>query len=130
LVQYRPPQGSKARARRLRNNPTDAEKVVWNLLRENFPGERFRRQVPIRRFIADFACHEARLVIEVDGSQHGGPRDFERTRLIEAEGYRVLRFWNNDVLCNPDGVATAIAGSLHDRSPPPTSPIKGEAQPG
>jgi very-short-patch-repair endonuclease len=95
------------------------------LVRENFPDEHFRRQVPMRRFTADFACHRSRLVIEIDGSQHGGPRDAARTKLMEAEGYRVLRFWNNEVLGNPDGVATAIAEALHEDHPPPTLPHQG-----
>ncbi|HWH23181.1 MAG TPA: DUF559 domain-containing protein, partial [Allosphingosinicella sp.] len=83
------------RARRLRNDPTEAEKALWRLLRENFLRVRFRRQVPIRHYIADFASHRAMLVIEVDGGQHGGEVDAARTAVIEAEGYRVIRFWNN-----------------------------------
>jgi len=64
-------------------------------LREAFPEHHFRRQVPIRHFIADFASHRTRLVIEVDGGQHSQARDAERTKVIENEGYRVVRFWNN-----------------------------------
>ena len=99
---------------------------MWRLLRENFTQARFRRQVPLRHFVADFASHRARLVIECDGGQHDEAVDAERTRLIEAEGYRVLRFWNNDVLENPEGVYLAIKRALLDCHPPPTSPIKGE----
>lgn len=98
---------------------------MWNLLRENFPDRRFRRQAPIRNFIVDFASHRSKLVIEVDGGQHGGADDTERTRIIEAEGYFVVRFWNHDVLGNPDGVATAIAEALHDRHPTQPSPSRG-----
>jgi very-short-patch-repair endonuclease len=98
---------------------------MWNLLRENFPEEHFRRQVPIRDFIADFASHRAKLVIEIDGGQHNEEVDAERTRLIEAEGYRVIRFWNHDVLGNPDGVAAAIAEALHGRHHTQPSPSRG-----
>ena len=112
-----PPAGAIKRARRLRSDATDAENVMWRLLRESFPDARFRRQVPLRHFIADFASHRHRLVIEVDGGQHDEAADATRTNVIEAEGYSVLRFWNHDVLGNPDGVHTAIAGVLHDRHP-------------
>ena len=86
-----------------------AEKRMWRLLRECFPDAHFRHQVPIRHFIADFASHRLKLVVEIDGGQHGGAKDEGRSALIEAEGYRVLRFWNNDVLGNGDGVATMLA---------------------
>ena len=99
---------------------------MWRLLREGFPDVRFRRQVPIRSFIADFASHSARLVIEVDGGQHSEEEDSERTRLIEAEGYRVLRFWNSDALGNPDGVWKVINRVLLERHPHLTSPLEGE----
>jgi len=122
VVHYRPPKGSTPRARRLRRNPTDAERRLWHLLRENFPNRHFRCQVPIRRFIVNFACHGARLVIEADGGQHGGPTGATRARMIEAEGYRVLRFWNHDILQNADGVLLTIANALDERSPPPCPP--------
>jgi len=92
---------------------------LWRLLRERFPEMHFRRQVPIRGFIVDFASHRVRLAIEADGGQHGGSGDAARSRLIEAQGYQVMRFWNNDILENPDGCLAVIAGALHDRSPPP-----------
>ena len=95
---------------------------MWRLLREAFPEARFRRQVPIRHYIVDFASHRARLVIECDGGQHNDEVDGARTRLIEAEGYRVVRFWNSDVLENPDGVHSAIAAALAEASPPPNPP--------
>jgi very-short-patch-repair endonuclease len=125
-MKYRPAVGSTERARELRRNATRAEQVMWRLLRESFPEARFRRQVPLRRFIADFASHRARLVIECDGGQHDEEVDAERTRLIEAENYRVLRFWNSDVLGNPEGVHSVIAEALLERHPHPASPIKGE----
>ncbi len=122
MVQYRPPEGSTPRARRLRRNPTEAELRLWRLLRENFPDRHFRRPVPIRRFIADFACHRSKLVIEADGGQHSEAEDALRTRLIESEGFQVVRFWNNEILENPDGVLMSIAGVLDERSPPPNPP--------
>nr|WP_295372286.1 DUF559 domain-containing protein [uncultured Sphingosinicella sp.] len=81
--------------------------------------------MPIRDFKADFASHRSKLVIEVDGGQHGETSDEERTRLIEAEGYRVVRFWNHDVLGNADGVATSIAEALRRRHPTQPSPSRG-----
>jgi very-short-patch-repair endonuclease len=125
-MKYRPAIESTERARELRANMTDAERALWRLLRESFPEARFRRQVPIRSFIADFASHRARLVIEVDGGQHSPDSDDRRTKLIEAEGYRLIRFWNNDVLRNPDGVWTVIDRALPGGHPHPASPIKGE----
>jgi len=100
------------RARALRGNPTDAEKVMWRLLREQFGDWRWRRQVPLAGAIADFASHRARLVVEVDGGQHGGADDAARTLRIEGEGYRVVRFWNNYVLGNAAGVAAVLAREL------------------
>jgi very-short-patch-repair endonuclease len=105
---------------------TQAERKLWHSLRESFKTWHFRRQVPIRHYIADFASHEAKLVIEVDGGQHSSQVDAERTRIIEDEGYRVLRFWNNEVIGNPDGVWNVIEGTLHRRHPHPASPIEGE----
>ena len=86
--------------------------------------------MPIGYFIADFACHEARLIIEIDGGQHDPASEPEahRTRFLENEGYRVLRFWNNEVLENPDGVQRVIADDLRRVPPPPKPlPIKGRA---
>ena len=105
---------------------TDAERKLWRILRESFPDEHFRKQVPIRHYIADFASHRAKLVIEVDGGQHGPEVDSERTRAIENEDYRVIRFWNNDVLGNADGVWAAIDAALRGDHPTPTPPHRGE----
>src|SRR5215831_6159538 len=104
-------------ARRLRGNTTNAEDILWRHLRRSpVLGTHFRRQVPIGRYVADFACMAARLVIEVDGSQHAeGPvakTDKERTRWLEAEGYRVLRFWNNDITQNIEGVLETIHSAM------------------
>jgi very-short-patch-repair endonuclease len=121
-MKYRPAQSATARARALRTNATDAEQAMWRLLRESFPEARFRFQVPLRMFTADFASHRAKLVVEIDGGQHRPERDLERTRMIEAEGYRVIRFWNHEVLGNPEGVWATLAETLHERHPYPSPP--------
>ena len=100
------------RARQLRREMTEAERRMWRLLREVAPAARWRRQVPLRHFIADFASHREKLVVEVDGGQHSAEADAVRTAIIEAEGYRVLRFWNNEVLANLEGVRSSIASTL------------------
>ena len=99
---------------------------MWRLLRECFPDARFRRQVPIRDFITDFASHGFKLVVEVDGGQHDARMDERRTALIEAEGYRVVRFWNHDVLGNGEGMAAMLSPLCGDATPTQPSPIKGE----
>ena len=104
---------------------TKAERALWRLLREHFLEWHFRRQVPIRHFIADFASHRAKLVIEVDGGQHATEADAPRSAIIEAEGYQVIRFWNNEVLGNREGVYLAIAAALRERHPHPTLPHQG-----
>jgi very-short-patch-repair endonuclease len=100
-------------AKTLRENTTTAEDTLWRHLRRlEVKGSHFRRQVPIGPYVADFACLKARLVIEVDGSQHGNEdnsrRDEIRTRWLNSEGYRVMRFWNNDVMSNTEAVMEAI----------------------
>ena len=105
----------------MRSNPTNAETHMWSLLRKAFPEARFRRQVPIRHYIADFVSHRSRLVIEIDGGQHGSAQDVVRDRLIEAEGYRVVRFWNNDVLGNGEGCMAQLSVILAQGHPHPTS---------
>lgn len=96
--------------------------MLWALLRAAFPDQRFRRQVPIRQYIADFASHRAKLVIEADGGQHNDKVDAKRTQTIQSDGYHVLRFWNHDILANPEGVAQTIAEHLPAAHPqPPTA---------
>ena len=115
------------RARRLRSNPTEAEKPIWLHLRnKQLNGFRFRRQQPIGPYIVDFFCPQASLVIEIHGGQHSPERDDTRTRWLEERGYRVVRFWNNDVLGNAEGVWTALAELLREYSPPRPSPSRGE----
>jgi len=89
---------------------TDAEQALWHMLRQRqINGLRFRRQVPIDRYIVDFACLEARLVIEVDGGQHSESQsDKVRDAYLHSQGFRVLRLWNNDVLSNREGVHRTI----------------------
>jgi very-short-patch-repair endonuclease len=94
-------------ARTLRRNLTDAEQRLWSRLRHRqIDGCRFRRQVPLGPHVVDFACLAARLVIEVDGGQHAWriEKDAARTSWLQANGFHVLRFWNNEVLGNLDGV--------------------------
>jgi very-short-patch-repair endonuclease len=95
---------------------------MWQLLKAAFPALRFRRQVPIREYIVDFASHREKIVIEIDGGQHTPRGDATRSTAIEAEGYRIIRFWNNDVLENGDGCMTRLAGILRDDHPHPTPP--------
>jgi primosomal protein N' (replication factor Y) len=107
-----------ARARTLRRTMTDAERALWRLLRSrSLAGAKFRRQHPVPPFILDFACVESRLVIEVDGGQHRGAADAARDAALHRAGWRVLRFWNNDVLGNPAGVLETIAAVLEAPSP-------------
>jgi very-short-patch-repair endonuclease len=93
---------------------TAAERVLWRALRGTNPEWHWRKQVPLGPYFADFASHSAKLIIEVDGGQHATDlvHDAERTRFLESHGYRVLRFWNNDVLANTAGVVEQIADSL------------------
>src|ERR1044072_7746320 len=109
-----------ARARRLRLNSTNAELRLWNKLRSRSIDRcKFVRQEPIGPYIVDFVCRERRLIIEVDGGQHAdNERDRLRDRWLIDHNYRVLRFWNNDVLGNTNGVLEAIATALHAESPP------------
>ena len=102
-------------ARALRNNATDAERHLWQHLRgRRLAGYKFRRQYPIAGSIADFACIEANLVVELDGGQHveRSAEDAARTRRIECNGYRVLRFWNDDVLVRTEDVLEQILCNL------------------
>ena len=109
-------------ARSLRQRSTDAERKLWSRLRDRrLMGFKFRRQVPRGRYVVDFLCVEAGLVVETDGSQHAEKRseaDRRRTAELERDGLRVLRFWNVDVLANLEDVLTLIAEALSQRSSP------------
>ncbi len=102
------------KVRQLRCNLTDAERKLWFELRDRrLGGFKFVRQEPIGVYVADFACRERRLVIEVDGGQHAeSARDAARDRFLRGEGYRILRFWNTDVLQNREGVLAVILNEL------------------
>jgi very-short-patch-repair endonuclease len=110
------------KARRLRSNQTDVERLVWSRIRDRqLSGFKFRRQVPIGRYIVDFVCKEAALIIELDGGQHSSitKYDIDRTRWLEQHGWRVLRFWNNDVTDNLNGVLEAILATVSAASNSP-----------
>lgn len=103
-------------ARTLRSNPTDAEKKLWQHLRQRrFHNLKFRRQQGIDHYIADFICFEKRLVIELDGGQHSQTieQDQQRTEVLKSKGFIVLRFWNNDVLSNIEGVLQEIESTIN-----------------
>ncbi len=111
-----------SRARQLRRDATDAEQLLWSVLRDRqLGGDKFRRQTPIGAYIVDFLCMQRRLVIELDGSQHQqrADSDRERTEFLESLGYRVLRFWNNDVFDDLASVVDAIRLELERGEPSP-----------
>ena len=116
---------AQSRSRTLRNQATDAERRLWHFLRlRQLGGHRFRRQVPIGSYIADFACLEAKLVIELDGGQHQERKSHDefRDRQIEARGFRVLRFWDNQVFRETDAVLEQIVRALEVNCPRPDPP--------
>ena len=120
-----------ATARRLRRDQTDAEKRLWFRLRDRrLCGWKFRRQVPIDRYVVDFCCESARLIIELDGGQHATRlvADAERTAALEAQGYLVLRFWNHDVFGNMDGVLQTIVDTASPEPPHPNPLPNGERE--
>ncbi len=103
------------RARALRRDKTLAERKLWAALRgRRLSGFKFRRQEPVDRYIADFLCREAKLIIELDGGQHADQVEYDarRTQVLDAAGYRVLRFWNREVLYHLDAVVDAIDSEL------------------
>jgi very-short-patch-repair endonuclease len=118
----------------LRRNATEAEQTLWRLLRDRRLADfKFRRQVPIGRYIADFVCYAAKLVVELDGSQHAeNERDVARDDELRRHGFRVLRVWNSDLTSNRNGVLDAIWAALHDRTPSSAlrapSPTRGEGR--
>jgi very-short-patch-repair endonuclease len=129
---WKVPPRLRSNARALRKNSTDVERMLWSELRDHrLNGARFKRQVPIGNYIADFVCHAARLVIELDGGQHfsddGARTDAARTAVIESKGFRVLRFSNHDVMTNRTGVLETIVAALAS-APTPTLPRKRERE--
>ena len=111
-------------ARTLRRNATDVEQRFWLAVRDRrLAGRKFRRQASVGPYVVDFLCVDARLIVELDGGQHGGEPDRHRTAWLENEGWRVLRFWNNDVLENFEGVLSIVAAALSEASPPSPNPL-------
>jgi very-short-patch-repair endonuclease len=123
------------KVKRLRTFMTDAEQKLWHALRSRGVGAKFRRQVPLGPYILDFVSFDSKLIVEVDGSQHlENVRDAARDTYFRQRGYRVVRFWNNDVLSNLEGVLTTIADAITP-SPgfapigaQPPSPSRGEGE--
>jgi very-short-patch-repair endonuclease len=118
----------KDQVRMLRKYSTDAETLLWRILRNRqLVGQKFRRQHPIGAFIADFVCIGKKLVIEVDGGQHADSlqEDFKRTRYLANKGYRVVRFWNNEVLKESDAILNSLLKFLSDSPSPYPSPPQG-----
>ena len=112
-------------ARKLRKHPTDAERLLWRHLRlRQLGGYKFRRQQPLGPYIIDFVCLEQRLCVEVDGGQHAeqAEGDAQRTAWLEAEGFRVLRFWNTEVLQETVAVKEVIRAALDDGHSPLLNP--------
>lgn len=105
-----------SKARTLRRDPTQAEKKLWEKIRKEQLGVRFRRQVPIGPDFADFACIELKLVVEVDGGRHSeSEADVVRTKYLAALGFDVVRFWNNEVMANIEGVADQLVRVISAR---------------
>lgn len=114
---YRTTSTTLKHARRLRRDMTMAERKLWSVLRSRqIDGCHFRHQVPVGDYITDFCCLSRRLIVEVDGSQHAdSTRDLARSRWLENQSYRVLRFWNNEVLENLEGVRETIRIALMEQ---------------
>ena len=108
-------------ARELRKEPTEAEKYLWHVLRYRSLGVKFRRQAIIGQYIVDFVCFDRKLIIEVDGGQHAESRkDVLRDRWLKSQGFKVLRFWNDEVLGNLEGIYETIEEQLN--CPPTPAP--------
>jgi very-short-patch-repair endonuclease len=127
--EWKVPSRLRANARALRRNCTDTERILWSELRDHrLGGARFRHQVPFQRYVADFICHSAKLVIELDGGQHFFDQaervDADRSGDLEAKGFKILRFSNYDVVTNRSGVLETISAALAERTPTLTLPRK------
>ena len=119
---------SRSRARQLRKNPTDAERLLWQKLRFwQVDGRKLRRQQPLGGYIVDFVCLERRLIVELDGGQHADRNAYDKKRddWLRNQGFVILRFWNHDVLNNIDGVVEQILDTLKN-TPTSILPRKGE----
>ena len=121
------------KARSLRSGMTDAEKLLWQHLRNRqLQGCKFRRQHPVGPYIVDFICLDKMLVIELDGGQHAMTIDYDkkRTRYLEANGYTVMRFWNNEILQHQDSVLTLVLNEITSTSPSPQPSPQGRGSAG
>ena len=115
------------RARQMRREPPDSERKFWSLVRgRRFAGFKFRRQVWIGTFIVDFVCEQPKLIVEIDGGQHSMHLSYDaaRTRYFQTRGYRVIRYWNNDVLARTEAVAENLRHVLREIGQPPSSSVK------
>jgi len=113
----------RARARSLRKNPTEAEKVLWGHLRcWQVDGYKFRRQQPLGNYIVDFVCLEHKLIVELDGGQHSEMinNDAKRSAVLQSNGFRVLRVWNAEIFTNMEGVIDAVLAELDRGSSSPS----------
>jgi adenine-specific DNA-methyltransferase len=118
---------ARERAKELRRSETDAERSLWQRLRDRqLGGFKFRRQHPIGVFIADFTCLERRLIVELDGGQHAEQKryDVHRSNALATRGFKVIRFWDNEVLTQTDAVLESILRALESRPSPQPSPRK------
>ncbi len=121
------PTGTLLNARRLRREMTDAERKLWQYFRAGrFDEVKFRRQHPVPPYIADFCCVAVRMIVELDGSQHSDEVDAARTRYLESQGWRILRFWDNEVLLETEAVLDAIWNAVNERTLSPTPLSVGE----
>ena len=119
----------KSRPQQLRTNATEAEKRIWYFLRNRqFEKFKFRRQHPIGVYIVDFVCLEQKLIVELDGGHHAGQTQYDarRTKALQDKGFRVLRYWNNDVLNNTNAVLETILAEMNAGPSPSPSPRNGE----
>jgi very-short-patch-repair endonuclease len=112
----------------MRSEPTPAEHRLWQILRaKRLAGYKFKRQLPVDDYIVDFACLSQRLIVEADGSQHSeNVRDARRDGYLQAQGFRVLRFWNSDIFENEEGVLASILNALERPLSPTPPPQRGE----
>ena len=108
----------------LRRDMTDAERLIWDYVRNRqLDGFKFRRQATIGPFVVDFLCVEARLIVEIDGGQHAPQRDHRRSAWLEGQDYRIIRFWNHEVIENVEGVLQAISAALAPEERPSPNPL-------
>jgi very-short-patch-repair endonuclease len=120
----------RAFAKQLRQQLTEAENLLWRHLRAHrLNGEKFRRQEPIGPYVVDFVHFGARLIVEADGGQHNdSPTDEKRDAWLRAQGFRVMRFWNNEIVGNPEGVLAVVMAAVGESTTGPLSPVPSPAR--